>query len=86
MEAPSSATNTVTNPGLETGALTPWTQSAGTESSVVASNPRSGTYSLRNGASASGAVQTVGGLTSGGTYLLAGWAKQPPPERKWQSA
>ncbi|MEU9314063.1 hypothetical protein [Streptomyces sp. NPDC048256] len=42
---------------------------------MVASNARSGTYSLQTGASASGANHTVSGLSSGGTYLLAGWAK-----------
>ncbi|MEU9439138.1 hypothetical protein [Streptomyces sp. NPDC048252] len=42
---------------------------------MVASNARSGTYSLETGVSASGAIQTVSGLSSGGTYLLAGWAK-----------
>ncbi|MEU1321191.1 carbohydrate binding domain-containing protein [Streptomyces tibetensis] len=75
VEALSSATNTVTNPGFETGALTPWAQSTGTASSVVASNARTGTYALQTGVSASGAIQTVGSLTSSGTYLLAGWAK-----------
>jgi len=75
VEPLSSATNAVTNPGFETGALTPWTQSAGTASSVAASNSRTGTYALQTGASASGAIQTVSGLTSGGSYLLAAWAK-----------
>jgi hypothetical protein len=75
VEPLSSSTNTVTNPGFETGALTPWTQSTGTASSVVASNSRTGTYSLQTGVSASGAIQTVSGLTSGGSYLLAAWAK-----------
>ncbi|WP_416982567.1 carbohydrate binding domain-containing protein [Streptomyces sp. T028] len=75
VEPLSSATNAITNPGFETGALTPWAQSTGTASSVVASNARTGTYALRTGVSASGAIQTVSGLTSSGTYLLAGWAK-----------
>ncbi|MEU9343375.1 carbohydrate binding domain-containing protein [Streptomyces sp. NPDC048278] len=75
VEPLSSATNAVTNPGYETGALTPWTQSTGTASSVVASNARSGTYALQTGVSASGAIQTVSGLTSSGSYLLVGWAK-----------
>jgi len=75
VEPLSSSTNTVTNPGFETGALTPWTQSTGTASSVVASNSRTGTYSLQTGVSASGAIQTVSGLTAGGSYLLAAWAK-----------
>ncbi|MGW0709404.1 carbohydrate binding domain-containing protein [Streptomyces sp. NPDC002643] len=75
VERLSSATNPVTNPGFETGALSPWGQSTGTASSVVASNPRSGTYALKTGNSASGAQQTVSGLGSSGTYLLAGWAK-----------
>jgi len=75
VEALSSATNTVSNPGFETGALTPWTQSTGTASSVVASNARSGTSSPQTGVSAGGAIQTVSGLTASGTYLLAGWAK-----------
>jgi hypothetical protein len=75
VEPLTSATNAVTNPGFETAALTPWAQSAGTASSVVASNARTGTYSLQTGASASGGIQTVSGLTSSGTYLLAAWAK-----------
>ncbi|MFF7468920.1 carbohydrate binding domain-containing protein [Streptomyces sp. NPDC008092] len=75
VEPLSSATNAVTNPGYETGALTPWVQSTGTASSVVASNARSGTYALQTGISASGAIQTVSGLTSSGSYLLVGWAK-----------
>ncbi|MEU9167188.1 carbohydrate binding domain-containing protein [Streptomyces sp. NPDC048420] len=75
VEALSSATNALTNPGFETSALTPWAQSTGTASSVVASNARTGSYSLQTGAGASGAIQTVSGLTSSGTYLLAGWAK-----------
>ncbi|WP_329213632.1 carbohydrate binding domain-containing protein [Streptomyces sp. NBC_01485] len=75
VEPLSSATNAVTNPGFETGALTPWAQSAGTASSVVASNARSGTNSLQTGAGSSGAIQTAGSLASGGTYLLTGWAK-----------
>ncbi|MEV0910199.1 carbohydrate-binding protein [Streptomyces hokutonensis] len=75
VEALSSSTNTVTNPSFETGALTPWTQSSGTASTVAASNARTGTYSLQTGVSASGAIQTVTGLTSGGSYLLAAWAK-----------
>ncbi|MFJ9633661.1 right-handed parallel beta-helix repeat-containing protein [Streptomyces sp. NPDC101175] len=75
VEPLTSATNTVTNPGFETGALTPWTQSTGTASSVASSNARTGTYSLQTGVSASGAIQTVSGLTAGGSYLLAAWAK-----------
>jgi len=75
VEPLSSSTNTVTNPSFETGALTPWTQSTGTASTVAASNARTGTYSLQTGVSASGAIQTVTGLTSGGSYLLAAWAK-----------
>ncbi|MFJ9893853.1 right-handed parallel beta-helix repeat-containing protein [Streptomyces sp. NPDC091280] len=75
VEPLTSATNTVTNPGFETGALTPWTQSTGTASSVASSSARTGTYSLQTGVSASGAIQTVSGLTAGGSYLLAAWAK-----------
>ncbi|MFG3295460.1 carbohydrate binding domain-containing protein [Streptomyces sp. NPDC048179] len=75
VEPLSSATNAVTNPGYETGALTPWVQSTGTASGVVASNARSGSYALQTGVSASGAIQTVSGLTSSGSYLLVGWAK-----------
>ncbi|MFJ9712938.1 carbohydrate binding domain-containing protein [Streptomyces sp. NPDC101234] len=75
VEPLSSATNAVTNPGFETGALTPWVQSTGTAAGVVASNARSGSYALQTGVSASGAIQTVSGLTSSGTYLLVGWAK-----------
>nr|WSY50047.1 hypothetical protein OG999_07755 [Streptomyces sp. NBC_00886] len=75
VEALPSATNALTNPGFETGALTPWTQSTGTASSVVASNSRTGTYALQTGVGSSGAIQTAGGLVSSGTYLLAGWAE-----------
>lgn len=42
---------------------------------MVASNARTGTYSLQTGVSASGGIQTVSGLTSSGSYLLAAWAK-----------
>lgn len=75
VEPLSSATNAVTNPGFETGALTPWVQSTGTASSVVSSNARSGTYALQTAAGGSGAIQTVTGLASSGTYLVTGWAK-----------
>ncbi|MFF7984911.1 hypothetical protein ACFZDK_38345 [Streptomyces sp. NPDC007901] len=75
VEPLSSAAKAVTDPGYETGALTPWVQSTGTASSVVASNARSGTYALQTGVSASGAVRTVSGLTSSGTNLVVGWAK-----------
>lgn len=75
VEPLTSATNAITNPGFETGALTPWAQSTGTASSVAASNARTGTYALQTAASASGAIQTVSGLTAGNTYLLAAWAK-----------
>ncbi|MFI1028621.1 hypothetical protein [Streptomyces sp. NPDC020951] len=47
VEPLASAANAVTNPGYETGALTPRTQSTGTASGVVASNARTGTYALR---------------------------------------
>ncbi|MFC1437899.1 carbohydrate binding domain-containing protein [Streptacidiphilus sp. N1-10] len=75
VEQLSSATNAVTNPGFETAALTPWVQSTSTTSSVTAANARTGSYALQTGVSASGAIQTVTGLTAGGSYLLAGWAK-----------
>ncbi|MFL6110755.1 MAG: carbohydrate-binding protein, partial [Catenulispora sp.] len=42
---------------------------------VVASNARTGTFSLQTGASSSGVNQTPTGLSSSGTYLLTGWAK-----------
>ncbi|KPI06660.1 Carbohydrate-binding CenC domain protein [Actinobacteria bacterium OK074] len=75
VEPLSSATNALTNAGFETGALTPWAQSTGTAAGVVASNARTGTYALQTASASSGAIQTVTGLTSSGTYLLAAWAK-----------
>ncbi|MFJ2815305.1 right-handed parallel beta-helix repeat-containing protein [Streptomyces sp. NPDC087294] len=75
VERLSSAGNAVTDPGFETGALTPWTQSTATASSVASSDARTGTYALRTGASASGAAQTVTGLAAGASYLLTGWVK-----------
>ncbi|MET8979961.1 carbohydrate binding domain-containing protein [Streptomyces sp. NPDC004539] len=75
VEPLSSAANAVTNPGFESGALSPWGQSTGTASSVVSSNARTGTYALQTAPAGSGAIQTVSGLSSAGTYLVTGWAK-----------
>lgn len=74
VEKISTPANVLTNGGFETGSLSPWIRS-GTGANVVASNARTGTYSLQTGAAASGVEQSVTGLASSGTYLLAGWAK-----------
>jgi hypothetical protein len=76
VEKISTPANTLTNAGFESGSLSPWTRSGGgAQSNVVASNARTGTYALQTGAAVSGVEQSVGGLSSSGTYLLAGWAK-----------
>ncbi|MHC5905067.1 carbohydrate binding domain-containing protein [Streptomyces sp. S6] len=75
VEALSPGANAVANPGFETGALSPWAQSTATASSVVASNARTGTNALQTAPAGSGAIQTVSGLSSAGTYLVTGWAK-----------
>lgn len=74
VEKISTPANVLTNGGFETGSLSPWIRS-GTGANVVASNARTGTYALQTGAAASGVEQSVTGLASSGTYLLAGWAK-----------
>lgn len=76
VERISTPSNVLTNAGFETGSLSPWTRSgSGAQSNVVASNARTGTYALQTGAATSGVEQSATGLTSSGTYLLAGWAK-----------
>ncbi|KOV81609.1 carbohydrate-binding protein [Streptomyces sp. NRRL WC-3618] len=74
VEKISTPANVLTNGGFETGSLSPWIRS-GTGANVVPSNARTGTYALQTGAAASGVEQSVTGLASSGTYLLAGWAK-----------
>ncbi|MGW0425138.1 carbohydrate binding domain-containing protein [Streptomyces sp. NPDC003015] len=74
VERVSTPANLLTNAGFESGSLSPWTLS-GSGSSVVTSNPHTGTYSLQTGASGSGVDQATGGLSSSATYLLTGWAK-----------
>ncbi|WP_181804444.1 carbohydrate binding domain-containing protein [Streptomyces shenzhenensis] len=74
VERVSTPANLLSNAGFESGSLSPWALS-GSGSAVVASNARTGTYSLQTGVSASGVEQSAGGLASSGTYLLAGWAK-----------
>ncbi|MBW8817387.1 MAG: carbohydrate binding domain-containing protein [Streptomyces sp.] len=74
VERVSTPANLLTNPGFESGSLSPWTLS-GSGSAVVASNAHTGTFSLQTGASNSGVNQTHTGLSSSGTYLLTGWAK-----------
>jgi hypothetical protein len=76
VERISTPSNVLSNAGFETGSLSPWTRSgSGAQSNVVASNARTGTYSLQTGAATSGVEQSATGLASSGTYLLAGWAK-----------
>ncbi|MFF7643785.1 carbohydrate binding domain-containing protein [Streptomyces canus] len=76
VERISTPSNVLSNAGFETGSLSPWTRSgSGAQSNVVASNARTGTYSLQTGSAVSGVEQSATGLASSGTYLLAGWAK-----------
>ncbi|MFD9127322.1 carbohydrate binding domain-containing protein [Kitasatospora sp. NPDC059571] len=74
--ADAAATNLLANPGLESGALSPWTCSAGT-GSVVGSGAHGGTYALRGAASTSDTAQcsqTVSVLPNT-TYSLSAWVQ-----------
>jgi hypothetical protein len=64
---------TVTNPGFESGSLSPWTTQ--NNGSVVPNNAHSGTYALNTGQSNSGADQVITGLTPNTTYVLKAWVK-----------
>ncbi len=66
------SSGTVSNPGFESGASS-WT-SFGT-TSVVASDARSGSNSMRLSGSGSGSEQVISGLTASTTYTLRGWVK-----------
>ncbi|WP_405766113.1 carbohydrate binding domain-containing protein [Streptomyces sp. NBC_01538] len=74
VERLSTPANLMTNPGFETGSLSPWALS-GSGSSVVASNAHTGTKALQTGAAASGVEQSATGLAPSTTYLVTGWAK-----------
>lgn len=65
--------NLLQNPGFESGVNSPWTTTGTT--SVVNTNPRTGSYSLQVGASISSAEQVVGNLYPGTAYQLTGFAK-----------
>jgi Carbohydrate binding domain/Right handed beta helix region len=67
------SSNRVSNPGFETGSLSPWI-SAGT-ASVVSNNAHTGSYAVQTGNSDSGVNQTISGLASSHTYTLTGWVK-----------
>ncbi|MEU9332598.1 carbohydrate binding domain-containing protein [Streptomyces sp. NPDC048290] len=70
------AANVLTNPGFESGALTPWTCS-GNLGSVVSSPVRGGARALQGAASASDiarCAQTVA-VRPGTTYALTGWVR-----------
>jgi hypothetical protein len=65
--------NRVSNPGFETGSLSPWANTSG--ASVVSNNAHTGTYAVQTGSSNSGVNQTIFELTSSHTYTLTGWVK-----------
>ncbi len=60
----------VSNPGFETGSLSPWTVGG----TVVASNAHTGTYALRMSGSSTGALQTIT-VSPNTTYTLSGYLK-----------
>ncbi|QHT59434.1 cellulase family glycosylhydrolase [Paenibacillus lycopersici] len=68
-----SADAVISNPGFETGTLTPWTNS--NSASVVANNVHSGSKALNLGVSYTGVEQALTGLTPGATYTVSAWVK-----------
>jgi Carbohydrate binding domain len=64
--------NRVSNPGFESGALSPWTS---WNNSVVTGSSHSGTYSMKVGTAAGSGEQTITGLSPNTTYTLTGWTK-----------
>src|SRR5689334_17992126 len=66
------AANLVSNPGFETGALSPW---GNWNNSVVASNAHTGTYSMQVGTATGSGEQVISGLSPNTAYVLTGWVK-----------
>jgi len=66
--------NLLTNPGGETGSLSPW-QNWPSGGSVVSSNARSSSYAFKQTGSNAGIYRTVSGLTPNTTYTFRGWLK-----------
>jgi hypothetical protein len=64
----------VSNPGFETGSLSPWTNTSGS-ASVVSNNAYTGTYVVQTANSYSGVDETISGLAPGHTYTLTGWVE-----------
>ncbi len=69
----SGSSNLVSNPGFETGSLSPWINLSG--ASVVSNNAHTGNYAVQTGNANSGVSQTISGLSSSHTYTLTGWVK-----------
>ncbi|QHW31408.1 cellulase family glycosylhydrolase [Paenibacillus rhizovicinus] len=68
-----SADAVISNPGFETGTLSPWTNS--NNASVVTTNVHSGTKALNLGISNSGVEQVLTGLLPGRSYTVSAWVK-----------
>src|SRR5262245_32616836 len=74
--APAAAANLVTNPGFETGALSPWSCSGGL-GSVVTTPVHAGTRALQGAASSSdhaNCTQTVA-VQPNTAYVLSAWVR-----------
>lgn len=63
----------LSNPGLETGSLTPW--SGGSGISLTTTNQHSGAYGIQVGATPASSLQTVTGLSPNTNYVYSGWSK-----------
>jgi hypothetical protein len=62
--------DSLSNPGLETGSLSPW--SGG---SLTTTNQHSGTYGIQVGATPASSLQTITGLSPNTNYVYSGWSK-----------
>jgi len=72
--APSSMVEVLVNPGFETGALAPWTQSGGW--SVVNTNPHSGTFCAFDIGN-NFIRQDFGPINTGSVSSVSFWSRQP---------
>ena len=67
------------NYGFETGSVSPWQISSGSNAAVVKSTVHSGSYALSMSSPAnSGVIQTVSGLTAGQQYVVSAWVDLSP--------
>jgi|GEM_PF-1317143 len=69
--------NLVSNPGFESGFLSPWGQ--WNEVEIVGANQHSGNYALHVWSAPASSEQVISGLQSNRTYILKAWAKLAAP-------